>query len=162
MFQKPAGAKLQNVSSKWRTNPGQTGRQITMTENIIPVITDVGEISGRDAIFLDKVNVINESTFELTGEFNAALCSNLQNDDRKYSLTFKGVHLFKMTELDFCEIEYHSSFDLVENSDQVSKMVHADKTNHIGKIDPSYKHYIFTTYDTVFEVVCKEFALKLL
>lgn len=134
-----------------------------MTQNTIPVITDVGKIWGRDAIFLDKVNVINESTFELTGEFNAALCSNLKgSDDRKYSLTFKGVHLFKMTELDFSEIEYNSSFDLIENSDQVSKMVRADKNGHIGKIDPSYKHYIFTTYDTVFEVICKEFDLKLL
>lgn len=134
-----------------------------MTQIIIPVITEVGKIWGRDAIFLDKVNVINESTFELIGEFNAALCSNLKGcDDRKYSLTFKGAHLFKMTELDFSEIEYTSSFDLVENSDQVSKMVHADKTEHIGKIDPSYKHYIFTTYDTVFEVICKEFVLKLL
>lgn len=128
-----------------------------MAENIVPVITDVGKIWGRDAIFLDKVNIINESTFELGGELNVK-----DSDGRKYSLTFKGVHLFKMTELDFSEIEYNSSFDLIENSEQISKMVRADKANHIGKIDLSYKHYVFTTYDTVFEVICKEFAFKLL
>jgi hypothetical protein len=131
-----------------------------MTETITPIITEVGEISGRDAIFLDKVNVINETTFELTGEFIGTLCSNLKaKEDKNYKITFKNVYLFKMIELDFDEIEYHSSFDLIENSKQLSKLIDRDKRMHIGKIDNSYKHYVFRTYDTVFEIIGKEFIL---
>lgn len=133
-----------------------------MTEKAVPIITEVGKIWGRDAIFLDEVNVINESTFELTGEFNGALCSNLKDsDDRKYRITFKGVHLFKMIELDFDESENESSFDIIENSKQILQMINDDKTKHIGKIDDTYKHFVFRTYDTVFEIIGKDFELLL-
>lgn len=133
-----------------------------MTEKVTPIITEVGKIWGRDAIFLHRVNVINECTFELTGQFNGALCSNLQdNDDRNYKIVFKEVHVFKMIELDFDETEYESSFDMIENSKQILKMIETDKTNYIGKIDDTYKHFVFRTYDTVFEIIGKAFQLTL-
>ncbi len=134
-----------------------------MKENIVPILTEVGKIWGRDAIFLDRVTIINESTFQLTGEFISDLCSNLRDThDRKYQITFKGVHLFKMIELDFDEIEYQSSFDLIENSKQLLRMINEDKARHIGKIDATYKHYVFRTYDTVFEIIGKDFELLLI
>ena len=133
-----------------------------MAEKIIPIITEVGKIWGRDAIFLDKVNIINEATFELSGEFNGKLCSNLPDSSyRGYTITFKNVHLFKMTELDFDEVDYESAFDLIENSEQVLKMMNKDKAHDVGKIDNTYKHYVFRTYDTVFEIIGKDFELKL-
>lgn len=96
-----------------------------MKEKIVPIITEVGKIYGRDAIYLDKVNVINELTFELIGEFNANLCSNLNDEDidKKYKIIFENVRMFKMIELDFHEIEYHSSFDIIENSSQIAKLL---------------------------------------
>ena len=133
-----------------------------MIETVVPIITEVGEVYGRDAIFLHKVDVINESTFELTGDFNGTLCSNLKDgDDPKYRLTFKGVYLFKMIELDFDEIEYKSSFDLIRNSRKILRLKAWDKENSIGKIDDTFNHYVFRTYDTVFEIIGKGFELKL-
>lgn len=133
-----------------------------MNEIIKPIITEVGLIFGRDAIFLDKVNIINEETFELLGEFSGSLCKNLKDDnDVKYKIIFKNVHLFKMTELDFNEIEYKSSFDEIVNSKQLLKMNKIDKENSVNKIDKTYKHYVFSTYDTVFEIIGKDFILEI-
>lgn len=131
-------------------------------QKIKPIITEVGKIWGRDAIFLSSVNVINESTFEIKGEFNGKLCSLLNdNKDRNYRIIFKKVLLFKMIELDFDEVEYASSFDEVENSFQLAQMLYDDKTKHIGKIDKNFRHFVFRTYDTVFEIIGKEFELTL-
>ena len=40
-------------------------------------------------------------------------------------------------------------------------MIKEDKEMHIGKIDNSYKHFVFRTYDTVFEVIGKDYELEL-
>ncbi|WKN30990.1 hypothetical protein PZB74_18740 [Porifericola rhodea] len=134
-----------------------------MKQNVVPEITSVGKIWGRDAIFLDEVKVLNESTFILIGEFNGNLCENLTDGtDQKFQVTFKAVHLFKMIELDFDEIEYQSSFDRIENSEQIAEMVRVDTDQHIGKIDFNFQHFVFRTYDTVFEVIGKEYELKLI
>lgn len=152
---------LNGIFSKC-TRPETVITNFKMSEIAIPIITEVGKIWGRDAIFLDKVNVVNESTFQLIGEFNGALCSNLKdNEDRKYKITFFHVHLFKMIELDYDDTEYESAFDLLENSKELLKMKNIDKTEHLGKIDDSYKHYIFRTYDTVFEIIGKQYELTL-
>jgi hypothetical protein len=133
-----------------------------MKQKIVPIITSVGKIWGRDAIYLGRVNVLNESTFELIGKFNGTLCNNLKDETfQKYQITFKRVHLFKMIELDYDEVEYESSFDQIENSEQIAKMIKEDEERHIGKIDSSYKHFVFRTYDTVFEVIGKDYELKL-
>ena len=133
-----------------------------MEEVLKPIITEVGIIIGRDAIYLDKVNFINEQTFELVGGFTGSLCENLDDDvETAYSIIFNNVHLFKMMELDFDEYEYVSSFDLIENSKQLYKMITEDLERNIKKIDNSYQHFIFRTYDTVFEIVGKDFKLIL-
>lgn len=134
-----------------------------MSEKRTPIITEVGEIKGRDAIFLDRVQVINEQTFELTGEFNSNLCSKIKDEEKgkfkKYKITFKNVLSFKMIELDFYENEKsNSSFDLIENSEQVAKMLTMD---HSNKIKDSFQHFVFSTYDTIFEIVGMEFELNI-
>jgi len=115
-----------------------------------PIITEIGKIWGRDAIYLDEMKMINEMTFQLSGEITNPI-------EKKYIITFKEVHLFKMIELDFDETEYKSSFDIVENSTQLKNMIKIDDAEHIGKIDSSFKHYVFRTYDTVFEIIGKEY-----
>ena len=50
-----------------------------MAEKIVPIITEVGKIWGRDAIFLDKVHVIDETTFELVGQFSICLLYTSQS-----------------------------------------------------------------------------------
>ena len=133
-----------------------------MAEKIVPIITEVGKIWGRDAIFLDKVHVIDETTFELVGQFSIVLCSNLHGKGfQNYKILFKEVCFFKMIELDFDEIEYQSSFDMVENSKQIIRMIKKNKISDIGKIDDTFKHYVFRTYDTVFEIIGKSFQLDL-
>ncbi len=133
-----------------------------MKQKIIPIITSVGKIWGRDAIFLDEVKIVNEITFEITGDFNGNLCENLEDDtSQKYHIIFNSVHLFKMTELDYDEIEYESSFDEITNSEQLAKMIKMDNEMHIGKIDKSYRHFVFRTYDSVFEIIGTGFELNL-
>lgn len=127
-----------------------------MKQKITPIITPVGKIWGRDATFLDEVIIIiiiiiDEVIFELVGHFNGNLCENLDDHTiQKYSIVFSSVHLFKMIELDYDEIEYESSFDEVKNSGQLAKMIKMDEQMHIGKIDKNYRHFIFRTYDSVF------------
>lgn len=133
-----------------------------MNQKIVPIITSVGKIWGRDAIFLDEVKIIDETTIEIIGSFNGNLCEKLKDDsEQKYSIIFSSVHLFKMIELDYDEIEYESSFDEVQNSNQLTKMINMDKEMYIGKIDKDYKHFIFRTYDTVFEIIGMRFELNL-
>ncbi|MFK7970229.1 MAG: hypothetical protein AB8F95_07675 [Bacteroidia bacterium] len=131
-------------------------------QTVQPTITEVGKIWGRDAIYLDRVNMINESTFEISGSFNGSLCENLNSGDFKsFDISFNAVHLFKMIELDFDETEYQSAFDEVLHSEQINHLIALDQARSIGKIDTSYRHFVFRTYDTVFEIICKGFELKM-
>lgn len=131
-------------------------------EKNIPVITKAGKIWGRDSIYLDQINFINESEVELIGSFNGNLCSNLiKGQFFNYKITFKGINLFKMIDLDYKESDYQSSFDLIENSRTLKHLIELDKKQNSGKIDNTHKHYIFTTYDTVFEIICKNFELEI-
>ncbi len=133
-----------------------------MVETLTSVITEVGRIYGRDAIYLNRVNFINEETFEIIGFFNGSMCENLNNDSEiNFILKFNKVHSFKMLEIDFDEYEYNSSFDVIENSKLLTKMIETDNKYHINKIDNNYKHFIFRTYDTVFEIIGKKFDLIL-
>jgi hypothetical protein len=71
-------------------------------QKITPIETEVGFITGRDEIFLHTLNMVNEATFCITGELTDSLCSKVNDDvDLPFSITFKGVLLFKMIELDF-------------------------------------------------------------
>lgn len=125
-----------------------------MKQKINSVKTEIGEIWGRDAIYLSDMKMINEMTFMLTGFIT-------KPSEKNYSITFHEVHLFKMIELDFDTIPYKSAFDIIENSQKIEEMVKQDLRMSIGKIDHSYNHYVFRTYDSVFEIIGKNFELKL-
>jgi hypothetical protein len=132
-----------------------------MSEIYNPVITEVGIISGRDAIHLDEIRVdYAKSRIELFGEFASALCSNSSSefDFIKYAISFAGIFFFKMTELDFSTLASESSFDEVLNSKLVE---HFKEHDSASKLRFGHKHYVFRTYDYIFEVVCQSFELKL-
>jgi hypothetical protein len=139
-------------------------------QKITPIETEVGFITGRDAIFLHTLNMVNEATFCITGELTGSLCSKINDDvGLPFSITFKGVLLFKMIELDFDDYPYESCFDLVVNSAKLAAMREGDKATGIGKMDSGvnaegkysddvfHQHFIFRTYDTVFEVVSQHY-----
>jgi hypothetical protein len=130
-----------------------------MAETIVPVITDAGEIWGRDAIFLTDID-LTEGHLQLKGYLRASACTGLSGDiDSAYTITFPGYLSVKVTELDFDAKEYTSSFDEILNSDEINKLIEMDRAESIYKIDNSYRHFIFRTYDLVFEVISKSFEL---
>jgi len=134
-----------------------------MKEQISPVTTSVGKIWGRDAIYLDETRIVNESTIELIGDFNGSLCEHLADGSfHKYQITFQSVMWFQMIELDYDDMEYRSSFDEVKNSRQLEAMLARDRAAGIGKIDINYHHFVFRTYDIVFQFVGRSFELFLL
>jgi hypothetical protein len=131
---------------------------------LIPIETSIGQLNGRDAIFLDDIS-FDYSKHKVTfkGEFNCSLCSNyLGNKDFiLYELIFQNVYDFKMTELDnYIEgdnIETKSSFGFVEDSPLIKGII-----KKVGKRLPmDSKHFILQTYDDVFDIVATDFELKI-
>ena len=57
-----------------------------------PVNTPIGILKGRDAIFLDKLDIdIQQGTLTLEGGFNGRLASEPISEEVGYSLTFYDV-----------------------------------------------------------------------
>lgn len=129
-------------------------------EIIKPVITSLGKIYGRDAIFLKSLEFINETTIKLRGNFNGDLCEKI-NEDKNYEIVFQDIISFKMIEFDFDTKPYKSSFVYIENSIELKKLIKIDKEEFINKINDSFKHYIFRAYDSSFEIIAKDFHLSL-
>ena len=91
------------------------------------------------------------------------LCSGASGSEKetfkKYKIVFDGVVSLKMIELDFYDSEDgKSSFDLIESSNQIDEMMKKDSADKINK---TFEHLVFATYDTVFEIVCSKFELDI-
>lgn len=136
-----------------------------MNQKITVIDTEVGIITGRDAIYCHHVKVLSEAEFCITGELMGNNCSKTaDNIEVKFSITFSGVLLFKMLELDFDNIKYESCFDSIEDSEILANLRARDKAAHIGKIDRGYdaqgkfsyavfhQHFVFRTYDSVLKL----------
>jgi hypothetical protein len=149
-----------------------TEKDQILNENIRPIETEVGFITGRDAIFLDTLKMVTESEFCIAGGLMGTHCSKIDEDiEIKFSITFKGVLLFKMLELDFDDYPYASCFDLIENSSKLAAMRKRCNVIGIGKMDSGmnsqgkychdiyHQHFIFRTYDTVFEIIAQSYDL---
>ncbi len=122
----------------------------------IPIDTELGILSGRDCIYLDKVDLTNgTNTLKLSGEINGNLCSQKRSGlFIPYQFTFSGVLALKMIELDSWDFLSESSFDEIKKSTWLKKLD--------GKVNPSeHKHYIIQTYDEVFEVICNKFKFEI-
>ena len=128
-----------------------------------PIETDVGIISGRDAIFLDALKYeISNHSVNFKGELNSNLCSKADknSENKKYRLEFRNVLYFEAIELDFFSPnpEYKSSFDEIDHSLKLQSMRTED---HSAKVTPAHKHYRLATYDDVFEIIASDYTLEI-
>ncbi|SYX83164.1 hypothetical protein [Paenibacillus alvei] len=130
-------------------------------EQIKAIKTELGEIHGRDAIFLDDIQFnYQKKEVTLIGEISRGLCT--ESDDEEfigYELLFKKVYYFNMVELDVSlqlfDHPYHDSSSFVEISN--TKILRGIKNAR----DLELKQYIIYTYDDVFIIACQEFELRL-
>ncbi|WP_196889875.1 hypothetical protein [Aureivirga sp. CE67] len=122
------------------------------------IIKELGKIWGRDAIYLDKIEFEGTYLIKLIGEINGSLCEIPQKKEWiPYEIIFKGILEFKMTELDlYIDSEYTSSFEKVINSDLINSYKEIS-----DKLKETHNHYIFHTYDDVFQIIAEEYELKL-
>lgn len=115
---------------------------------IEPIKTEVGELHGRDAIFLDDEKY-SQSKRELwmAGEVNGNLCSEkVACEFIAYEVKFIGVSVWTKIELDEWlgkdKPNFHvtsSFYRFVENGKQT---------------------YVFQTYDWVFEIQCENYEIN--
>jgi len=125
------------------------------------IVEELGKIWGRDAIFLDKIEFQGTRRVKIVGELNGALCEKVTHEKHiSYEITFFNILEFKMIELDFYDSKsYSSSFEKVLNSVKLAS--YRKQELHSSKIKNSHEHYIFHTYDEIFEVIAEGFDLKL-
>lgn len=125
-----------------------------------PIRTDIGYLEGRDAIFLDDV-VYDKRSLTLKGEFNGDLCTENIDGYIGYEIKFNSIYYMRIIELDvsseFLDDEVfrgRSSFYEIYDSDEIKSVQEARNLN--------YRHFMFWTYDDMFEIVCKDYELKIL
>lgn len=117
------------------------------------ILENIWKIYWRDGIFLDSKEFIFNKLI-LKWEFNWSLCENIsENKFLKYEITFFWVLECKIVELDFFEKfyskeEYISSFEEIIDSERVNFW------------DKKLRHFLFYTYDYVFEIICEKFETK--
>ena len=114
----------------------------------IAIETQLGYLNGRNCIFLgDALFKKGVSELLLKGEINQNLCSKkLQGLDVPFSITFFDILALKIVELDSWDYCSSSCFDEVIDSSWMQELS--------GKVNENYHHFLFQTYDDVFEVVC--------
>jgi len=116
---------------------------------IEPIDTELGNLYGRDAIYLDnEIFDKNKSELFLTGEVNGNLCSKKHTGEFiPYEIKFTGVLTYNKIELDeWLSLDkplFHetSSFYCVTNNENQT--------------------YVFQTYDDVFEIKCANYDFKI-
>ena len=118
--------------------------------------TVVGKLRGRNALYLDEVRqTFAPSSLIFTGSLSAPQCSNYQGLERfpAYEALLEDYQYYACTSLDAYKHEKHlsSSFDLVTDSELINSL----------KLPVNYNHYVLATYDFVYEIVAKNFALSL-
>lgn len=129
------------------------------TQRFVPIVTAYGTLSGRDAIYLDKYSS-DGWNLRLKGEINAALASSPPPamEYLGYEIRFIGVLAVTIMELDTYEAAHartgwpQTSFDEVEHSSWRASLR--------GKVKPESRHFVFQTYDLVFDVICERYELE--
>jgi hypothetical protein len=155
-----------------------------MPQHLEPIETQLGIVRGRDGFYLDEVHFeYGKREVRFSGDVNGNLCSrNVHNQDWiEYSLVFSGVLEFGMTDVDFAadddampseskanqlasgdaglvsdEMNGHISFVKVIDSEKLNRMRVVDSAD---KVTRAHEHYIFYTYDDVFEIISSSYKL---
>lgn len=123
-----------------------------MSELRTPIVTSVGIIRGRDAVYLDEIMQVG-NTLTVRGEINSTLCSNCDSKKWiKYELRFLGISSYRVWSLDIypSELNMVSSFDMVGDSTWARQLDRA-----------SSNHYILQTYDFVYEILALEHEFQI-
>lgn len=112
-------------------------------------VTQLGELHGRDAIYLSSViQTLGPSELQLVGELSGELCSSYSGTQRKipYTIKFLNISSFGCWQLDYYprRNELLSSFDSLPSSSE-------------GKLNL----YIFATYDFVYEIHAVSYDLRI-
>ena len=131
----------------------QLGRNM---QKIKIIQTEIGEISGRDAIYLSRMEEsFSPHTITFFGELNSSLCSKSKEKKEliKYKLEFGDVLFYESFHIDYCdfEIELLSSFDEVLNP----KLL----TEH--NLSSTYRVFRVATYDYIYQVCAKSYKLHI-
>ena len=115
-----------------------------------PIETALGELHGRDAIFLEE---LQQKGIRLLfrGEINGALCRRApekKNMWLRYELELVNVLAYDCRELDVCTWNTISSFDEIAES---TWLLELDLTDRLREFKlPEAHHYIVSTYDFVY------------
>ncbi|MDG0876211.1 hypothetical protein L5D93_28885 [Paenibacillus thiaminolyticus] len=130
-------------------------------EKIKAIKTELGEIHGRDAIFLDDIQFnYLKNEVKLIGEVNGLLCTESDDDEFiGYELLFKKVYYFHMVELD---VSLQMFDNLYNESSSFGELYNTKILRDIKNArDLELKQYVIYTYDDVFVIACQEFELRL-
>lgn len=137
---------------------------LCMAQQFEPIETQVGIISGRDAFYLDNIHFEyigkQGTTIRFEGSINGNLCSHNEKNLEwlKYTLVFPHVLVFQMVELDFSDFSGMASFVQVIDSDWIAECRAFDTAS---KVSYEHNHYIFETYDDVFDIVSRGYELNI-
>jgi hypothetical protein len=132
-----------------------------MMETVKPVQLDIGELHGRDAIYLDSVSQ-KAMALVFTGELDGRACRG--NAPKRawlrYRMSFFGVLAYDCRELDICRWSLVSSFDEVEGSEWLRELTLEARAREckLGEIH----HYVWSTYDFIFRIAASRFELEIL
>lgn len=132
-----------------------------MTQNAQAIETEIGIIRGRDAIFLDSIDLnYSSKRISFRGAFNPHLCSKTVGSDEfiGFDLSFSGLLALRMIELDFDVTNGKSSFDEITNSDWLKQIKCRD---HSAKLSAAHRHFVLATYDDVFEIIADHYEIRL-
>jgi len=117
-----------------------------------PVNTALGELNGRDAIYLDQLTQTGQKV-ELIGEINGRLCEPKHRRSAwiRFRLTFMGVDSYESQNVDLCDWPSQSSFDELEPVGPIAESGTS-----------SQKEYVVFTYDWAYRFVAERFEMEVL
>ena len=121
-----------------------------------PLHTRVGQLRGRDCIYLDSVTLSDEvRVLILRGEINGDLCERRMSAAfLPFEARFSGVLAVRIVELDSWSPTGGTSFDEILESPWIAELG--------GKITDQHRHFTVQTYDDVFDVICERVDLAIL
>jgi len=130
-------------------------------EKIKAIKTELGEIHGRDAIFLDDIQFnYQKNEVKFIGEVNGLLCTKSDDDEFiGYELLFKKVYYFNMVELDVSLQMFDNPYNESSSLGEVFNTKILRDIKNARNLD--LQQYVIYTYDDVFVIACHEFELRL-
>lgn len=133
-------------------------------EKVIPIVTDLGVLRGRDCIYLNFVEQDDIDNMTLSGDINGALV-DIHEEEKEwfpYQLMFRGVLACFFCELDTYEDLVgtedfkDSCFNWIEDSVWLQSLpIRQDFEKS------KYTHYCVFTYDIVYHIIAVAYQLEI-